>query len=82
VIEGETAIDEPVPTRVPPQAPEYQAQSAPVPNVPPARLNVAASPSQIESTLVDALLAAAEFVLSVTVTFTQAVVSQVPSACT
>ncbi len=79
---GETAIEEPVPSGVPPQLTVYQFQSAPVPSVPPVTLKVVDAPSQIGSTLVVAPVATAEFVLTITVTLTQEVVLQVPSALT
>ena len=41
---GDTVIEEPLPTKVPPQPPEYQFQEAPVPSEPPPTVKVVAPP--------------------------------------
>jgi hypothetical protein len=46
-VEGDTEIETPVPTAVPPHEAVYQAYEAPVPKVPPAAVNVVEAPSQI-----------------------------------
>ncbi len=81
-VEGVTARDVPVPSNVPPQLPEYQVQVAPDPSEPPVMLKVVDAPSQMGSTVADALVAAVEFVFTITVTLAQVVVLQVPSART
>jgi hypothetical protein len=47
VAEGLTEIDEPVPTEVPPQPPEYHFHDAPDPSEPPWTLSVDELPLQI-----------------------------------
>lgn len=79
---GDTESGLPVPTNIPPQLPEYQRQVAPVPSEPPEILRFVELPSQIGFTDADALVAAVEFVLTVIMTLTHAVVLQVPSART
>ena len=79
---GETEIDVPVPSRVPPQEPEYQFQVPPVPRDPPVKLSVVGWPSQLGFTLAEALVAATERLFTVTVTLTQPVVLHTPSALT
>jgi hypothetical protein len=81
VLVGETAIVAPVPTKVPPQLPEYQVQAAPVPNDPPVTDNVV-EPLQIGFMLADALVGSVDRVLTVTITDAQLVLLQVPSALT
>ena len=51
---GETEMEEPVPTDVPPQLPRYQTHDAPVPNEPPSLVSADESPGQMEPGLVDA----------------------------
>lgn len=41
---GATVIEDPLPTKVPGQPPEYQFQEAPVPSEPPPTVNVVAPP--------------------------------------
>jgi hypothetical protein len=82
VLVGDTAIVAPVPTKVPPQLPEYQVQAAPEPNEPPATDKVVEFPEHIGLTVADALVGAVEKVLRVTVTEAQLVVLQVPCALT
>jgi hypothetical protein len=81
VLVGDTAMELPVPTKVPPQLPEYQVQFAPVPNEPPVTDNVV-EPEQIGLGLADALVAAVDALLIVTATETQVVVLHVPTALT
>jgi hypothetical protein len=81
VLAGDTAIDAPVPTKVPPQLPEYHVHAAPVPNDPPVTDNVVAPP-QIGLGLADAPVGAVDAVLTVTVVLTHAVVLHVPTALT
>ena len=78
---GETEIEVPVPTNVPPQLPEYQFHTPPGPSEPPVNDKVVA-PLQMGLRLADALVAGVDNVLTVTATETQAVVLQVPSALT
>lgn len=79
---GDTGKLAPVPTNVPPQLPEYHCQVAPVPSTPPVMLMVVELPAHTGLGAADALPAAVDTVLTVTVTDTQAVVLQVPSART
>ena len=79
---GETEMDVPIPSRVPPQEPEYQFQVPPVPKVPPAMLSVVGCPSQLGFTLAEALVTATEKLFTVTVTLSHAVVLHTPSALT
>ncbi len=79
---GETLNVAPDPTDPTPQLEEYHCQAAPVPSAPPATLNVVELPEQIGFTDAEALVAAVEFVLTVIITLTHAVVLQVPSART
>lgn len=78
---GDTAMEAPVPASVPPQPPEYHFHDAPVPSEPPVTLSVVAPP-QIGLGLAEALVGSVEGVFNVTVTETQPVVLQVPSALT
>jgi len=57
---GETEMETPVPTNVPPQLPEYHCQLAPVPNEPPTAVSVTVCPGQVGLALVVALLAATD----------------------
>jgi hypothetical protein len=66
VEDGDTVIEEPVPTAVPLQLPEYQCHVAPVPNEPPDKLNVVGFEGQIGLGLALALVAAVDKLLSVT----------------
>lgn len=82
---GETVMDAPVPTNVPPQDPVYQLYEEPVPSVPPFAVNVVDAPLQI-ALLPATLVGAVEGVLTVTVTavlvlFTQLVPFQVRITC-
>ncbi len=81
MLAGDTAIELPVPTNVPPQLPEYHVHTAPVPNEPPVTDNVVAPP-QIGFGLAEALVGSVDAVLTVTVTLTHVVVLQVPTALT
>ena len=82
VAEGKTTIELPLPCGVPPQLTEYHSHVAPVPNDPPATLNVVELPSHTGLALADALTGAVDKLFTVTVTLTQAVVLHVPSART
>lgn len=82
VTAGETTIDDPVPSSVPPHEPLYQVHTAPVPNDPPETLRVAFPPWQIVGELAVADVGAAELAFTVTVTLAQVVVLHVPSALT
>ena len=82
MVDGDTDKVTPVPSMVPPQEPEYQVQLAPVPSAPPVTLKVVELPSQIGSTLAEALVATVELLLTITVTLTHVVILQVPSART
>ena len=79
---GDTDKLAPVPTKVPPQLPEYHCQVALVPSTPPVMLNVVELPTHIGLGAADALAAAVDNVFTVTVTDTHVVVLQVPSART
>ena len=46
VLVGETVIEVPVPSAVPPHDPEYQFHVAPVPSVPPISVKVTAPPQE------------------------------------
>jgi hypothetical protein len=46
VEEGETVIEAPVPSAVPPQEPEYHFHEAPEPNDPPISVNVTTPPQE------------------------------------
>ncbi len=63
---GETVMDVPVPTWVPPQLPEYQIHCAPVPNDPPVSVKVLDSPELIDGGLADAEVAAVDSVSRLT----------------
>ena len=60
VEDGATEMEEPVPTKVPPQLPEYHCQLAPVPNEPPTTERVTVCPGQVGLALVPALVAATD----------------------
>ena len=79
---GDTEIDAPVPTTVPPQLPEYQVQVAPEPNEPPETLKVVGLPEQTGFTLAVAPVGAVDTVFTVTVNEAHAVVLQSPAALT
>jgi len=53
VVEGETEIDDPWPTNVPPQEPEYHVHAAPVPRLPPDLDKVVLAPEFTGFTLAD-----------------------------
>ena len=72
----------PLPTNPTPQPEEYHCHAAPDPSTPPTALRVVVLPAQTGFTDAEALPAAVEVVLTVTVTLTQDVVLQVPSART
>jgi hypothetical protein len=63
---GETEREDPVPTSVPPQLPEYQVQLAPTPKDPPDTVRVVGLPGQIGFGLALALAAAEDAVANVT----------------
>ena len=67
VVDGEIVIDGPFPTKLPPQLPLYHAQSAPVPNEPPATVSVVVPPLHIVVIPVTPV-GATEGLLTVTVT--------------
>ena len=79
---GDTTTEAPVPTKVPPQLPEYQFQEAPVPSEPPVTLSVVGLEEQIGLRLALAPVGAVDGVFTLTVTLAQAVVLQVPIAAT
>ena len=81
VLAGDTAIELPVPTSVPPQLPEYQFQAAPVPSEPPDTDKVV-EPPQIGLGVAEALVGAVDGALMVTATDAQVVVLHVPTALT
>ncbi len=66
VAPGETEIDDPVPTKVPTQLPEYQFQEAPRPSTPPLTLNVVEAPAHIGLGVADAPIGAVDDVFIVT----------------
>ena len=74
-------MEVPIPTSVPPQLPEYQRQTPPVPSEPPLNVKVVEPPAQIVLVPV-MLVGAVESVLTVTAWDAQVVVLQVPSALT
>ena len=78
---GLTVTDEPVPTKVPPQLPEYHFQLAPVPRLPPLTVRVVLPPLQMVVVPVMPV-AAVERLLTVTVALAHVVVLHVPSALT
>jgi hypothetical protein len=82
VEEGETLTEEPVPTKVPPQDPEYQFQEAPVPKEPPFTESEVDCPGHIGFALTEALEGSVELEFTVTVTVAQEVLLHVPSART
>ena len=71
----------PVPTNVPPQEPEYHVATAPVPAVPPTRVNTVEPPAQMV-VVPDMLVGATVSVFTVTACEAQDVVLQVPSYLT
>ena len=79
---GATLMVPPVPTNVPPQLLVYHFQLAPVPNPPPCTVRSVLSPGQIDGLSAIAPEGAVDNVLAVTVTETQLVLFQVPSALT
>ena len=79
---GVTTIDEPVPTNVPPQVPLYQFHVAAVPSDPPLTVSVVEPPGHTLAGVAVAEAGAVLEVASVTVTETQDVVLQVPTALT
>ena len=81
MLAGDTAMELPVPTSVPPQLPEYQFQAAPVPSEPPDTVKVV-EPPQMGLGFADALVGSVDNVFTVTVTEVQLVVLQVPTALT
>ena len=64
---GVNVMLEPVPSKVPPQEPEYHLHEAPVPNEPPLTVKVVGSP-QVVVRLADADDGSVEGVFTVTVT--------------
>jgi hypothetical protein len=82
VAAGVTEMLEPVPTKVPPQLPEYHCQLAPVPNDPPVLDSVTDVPSQTTEEDVDAEVGAEDKVFTVIARLAHAVVLHVPSART
>lgn len=80
--DGDTARELPDPTNPVPQPELYHCQFAPVPREPPTTFNVVELPSQIGLEVAEMLVAAVEFVLTLTVTLTQEVVLHDPSART
>ena len=79
---GETENGLPVPTKVPPQLPEYHRQVAPVPSEPPETLRFVELPAQIGFTDAVALVGFVDSVLTAIATLTHKVVLHVPSART
>ena len=69
VVAGETAIETPDPTDVPPQLPEYHSQAAPVPKEPPETVNVVDWPGHVGFTLTIAAAAALEATVYVTLAY-------------
>jgi hypothetical protein len=82
VVVGETLMDEPVPTKVPPQLPEYHTQDAPDPKAPPDTLNTLEPPPQSGLGLALAEEGGEDPEFTLTVTAAQPVVLQFPSALT
>ncbi len=82
VAAGETEIEAPVPTSVPPQEPLYHCHAPTVPKDPPFTVNVEELPEHIEVGLAVADEGATELLFTVTVTLAQVVLPQVPSALT
>lgn len=79
---GLTDIDVPVPTKVPPQEPEYQRQKAFPPRLPPFTLSVTLLPEQRESTLEVMDVGAVEFTFTLMNLLSQLVVLHAPEART
>lgn len=79
---GDTLMDAPVPTSVPPHDPLYQFHVAPVPSEPPLTVSVDEPEGQMLGELAVADVGAVEEVLSDTVTLWQEVVLHVPAAFT
>ena len=70
----------PIPSNVPPQEPLYQYQSAPVPRLPPEKLNMLDTPLHITPGEAKTEPGAADNILTVIVSFEHMVVLHVPSA--
>jgi hypothetical protein len=79
---GVTVMLVPVPNEVPPQLPLYHFHVAPVPNVPPFTLKVVFWPTQIAVDVAVTDTVGTDVSLTVTTTFLQIVLLQVPSART
>lgn len=71
-----------MPTTVPPQLPEYQVHTAPVPNEPPETERVVGLPAQTGFMLAEAPVGSVDDELTVTVYEAQEVVLQSPAAST
>ena len=82
VIDGVTVIDVPFPAEVPPHETVYHCQVAPVPKLPPDKVNVEGTPEQTATGFAVAEDAATDGVLRVTVTLAHVVVLQSPTAPT
>jgi hypothetical protein len=82
LVVGETVIELPVPTKVPPQLPLYHCHAAPVPKEPPFTESVVELPLQIGDALTLTEPGAVESVFTVTVTDAHEVVLHVPMALT
>ena len=82
VEEGETTKELPLPSGAPPQLTENHSHVAPVPKEPPVTVKVVVLPLHIGSGTAEALTGAVDTLFTVTVTRTQAVVLQAPSALT
>lgn len=79
---GETVIEAPLPSSVPPHDPLYQTQSAPVPSIPPDMKSVVGLPEHTDKGVAVADVAAVELVFTVTVTLAHVVLLHAPSALT
>ena len=82
VADGNLIILKPVPSRNPPQEPEYQYHFAPVPRLPPFKFKVIEPPGQITVGLAEIELACKEVIFTIKETLLQTVVLHVPSALT
>jgi len=78
---GLTVTDAPVPTKVPPQLPEYHFQLAPVPKLPPLTDSVVLPPLQMVVVPVMAV-GAEDKLFTVTVALAHVVLLQSPDALT
>jgi hypothetical protein len=78
---GDTVTLLPVPTNVPPQEPEYQVATAPVPAEPPTKVKTVEPPAQMV-VVPEMLVGATDSVFTVTACDAQVVVLQVPSYLT